>query len=360
MLIFFYIFKQFMKFTSGIVVLSMFMFVLSDLVDKYGRLFERYNASISDVVEYYLYETPFQMIQIIPFAALIGAIATMVMLNRSGEIIAIRASGVGPFRLAKGIVLGGLICAVFTIICSEYIVPKAVVMRNQLVDSLKGEKSIGAFDVSWMKSGRWIYTFQEYDLASKTLVGLKAFRRTNSNDSISQIWIADRAVYVTDTKRWMVVNRKKVKLAGGKVESVAKLPDRLFDLPYKPERLFKDERSPIELSFSELYMKVSEMKSASSQYRRYEVSLHVKIGYSLAALLLSLLGLKFGFTFERSSQIMKSLLLTIVIGIGYWFVLSSARALVLSSTLPAWIAGWSANIFLLFFVFLDVRKLSRF
>lgn len=360
MLIFNYVFKQFLKFTFGILLLAIFMFVLSDVIDKYGRLFEKYQASGTDVFLYYLYEIPFQVIQIAPFAALIGAISTMVVLNRNGEIIAIRAAGMGPFKLARGIIAGGVLCAVISFVGGEYVVPNAIIKRNQLVDKLKGDKSGSVSDNKWVKSGSWVYTYKKYDLTSKTLYGLQGFRRSDDKNALKQMWTSSKAVYDEDSSRWQVFGRKKVKFSGGNVKYLANLPDRLLSLPYKPERLFRDERMPLELSFSELTSKIREMKNTSSQYRRYEVSFHVKLGYCLAGLLLALLGVKFGFTFERSSQTMKSLLTTIVIGIGYWLVLSSSRALILSSTLPVWIAGWSANIFLAGVIFFEARKLTKF
>ena len=266
----------------------------------------------------------------------------------------------GPFKLAKGIIAGGMLCVVLSFVGGEYVVPNAIIKRNQLVDNLKGDKSGSVSDNKWVKSGAWVYSYKKYDIAVKTLYGLQGFRRSDDKNSLKQMWTSDKAVFDEGSGRWRVFGRKKVKFSDGNVKYLASLPDRLLSLPYKPERLFRDERMPLELSFSELTGKIREMKNTSSQYRKYEVSFHVKLGYCLAGLLLALLGVKFGFTSERSSQTMKSLLTTIVIGIGYWLVLSSSRALILSSTLPVWIAGWSANIFLASVIFFEARKLTKF
>ena len=359
MRIFFYILKLFLKLTAGILFLAMFMFVLSDLVDKYSRLFEKYNATSKQIFNYYLYEIPFQLIQILPFAALIGSIGAMIILNRSGEIIAIRAAGLGPLRIAKPIIFGGLLCMVFTFAASEELVPNAAIKKNKLVENLKGVVGGQLADTKWLRSGEWVYSFANFDLYSKSLLDVKGYKTRANGKGIKQMWGADQATYNDKLGNWTLSNHREVIFYKNSLKSNKYSITSAVDLPYKPNRLFKDERNPIELSYTELLMKISELKESGAQFRRHQVAFHVKLGYCFAALLLSLLGLKFGFKFERNTSIMKSLLISIFFGVGYWFVLSSTRALVLSGSLPTWLAGWSANIFLAGVMIIESKKITN-
>jgi lipopolysaccharide export system permease protein len=359
MKLFFYILRLFLKLTAGVLMLAVFMFVLSDLVDKYSRLFERYNATSTDIFYYYLYEIPFQAIQILPFAALIGSIGTMMMLNRTGEIIAIRAAGLGPFRILKPILAGGICFTILTLAISQSVIPKFSIKRNHLLETLKGRKVQSLSENRWVKKGDWVYTFSDYNLSTKTLSGVKAFRFGGSSISLKEVWRADKAVYDSKKERWVVKEKHNVKFLNVKKVKSKSSGTQVLKLPYEPMNLFKDERNPIEFSYLELVSKIRNMKKTGAQFRRFEVSLHVKLGYCFAALLLSVMGLKFGFTFERSSAVMKSLLMSISFGVGYWFVLSSVRAMVLSSSSPTWIAGWAANFFILVVIYFETRKLGR-
>lgn len=56
---------------------------------------------------------------------------------------------------------------------------------------------------------------------------------------------------------------------------------------------------------------------------------------------------------------MKYLLWSLVFGVGYYFVLSSTRAVALSSDLPTAVAGWGANLFLVMILFAEFRKMLK-
>lgn len=361
MRIFFYIFKLFNKLTAGVLTLAVFMFVLSDLAESYGDFFEKYGASGKEIAAYYAYQIPFQIVQILPFAALIGSIATMMLLNKSGEIVAIRAAGLGPYRIAKPIIFGGLLFLVLNFWFSHSVVPSNAVKRNRLVEQIKGGGSKSLLDAKWMKKDGWVYSYANYDLSRKALIGIKAFKIDEKSGRIQQMWEATKAVYDEKTKNWQLNGEFKASFKGKVLERFERISKFNSPLPYEPSKLFKDERLPIEFSYGELLERVRDLKAKGTQYRPYEVELHVKLGYCLAALLLSLLGIKFGFKFERSSAVMKSLFVTLVLGVGYWFVLSSMRALALSSsTLPPWVAGWGANIFLAAVVVLESKRLKKY
>lgn len=359
MRIFFYILSQFLKFTAGVLAVALFMFVLSDLVDKHSRFFVRFDATSLDIFKYYIYEIPFQLVQVLPFCALVGSIATMIILNRNGEIIPIRAAGVGPLRLARPILAGGLLLTLLTVFISHVLAPQFSIQKNLLIDQLKGEGEASLTNSRWKKSGSWIYAFGNYNIGQRALESLTAFELTFDDLEMKSIWTADKAVYDAKTKLWMVTGRTEVELDGGRVRSFEGGRAEMMELPYEPQKLFKDEREAIELSFTELSRRLEEAKQGGVAFRRLEVSLHVKAAYCVAALLLSLLGVKFAYLFERSTAMMKYLLWSLVFGVGYYFVLSSTRAVALSSDLPTAVAGWGANLFLVMILFAEFRKMLK-
>ena len=359
MKLFFYVFRLFLKFTAGVTFLAVFMFVLSDLVDKYGRMFDRYDATANDIFYYYIFQIPFQLIQILPFAALIGSIGTMIMLNRSGEVIAVRAAGVGPFGLFRPFLAGGVLFLTFTFLINQLVIPTFAIKRNRLVERLKGGGDQTLSESRWTIRNGWVYTFSDYDLQTKTLVGVRAFKLGNDKSSLAAVWKADRVAFDQNSQQWKAIEMATVRFLAKSTVTSNIVKEQMVSLPFEPKNLFNDDREPIEFSYSELWTKIDAMRNTGSQYRNYQTSFHVKVGYCFASILLSVLGLKFGFIFERSSVVMKNLIIALTLGVSYWFVLSSARAFVLSSSAPTWIAGWAANIFFLLVVFYEVKKLGR-
>ena len=91
----------------------------------------------------------------------------------------------------------------------------------------------------------------------------------------------------------------------------------------------------------------------------YRISWHMKLAYHLAALLISLLGLSFGYRLERTTETVKSLLVAFTIGVSYWFLLSICKALSTMGHLHPFFAGWLANFWLAAVVVWQLRGLHR-
>lgn len=360
MKIFIYILKLFSRNTIGVLSLCLFMYLLSDYLERYSRLFERYNASLLEIVEFYLCAVPFQIIQFIPISALVGSVATLIGLNRSGEIVAMRAAGVGPFRIGKPIFFGGILLTSVSILMSHFVIPQAAYHQNNVIGKLKGETRAILSDRKWMRDGNWFYSYDSFDVSTRSLKGVRGIRFSKVSHQIDKLWIAKRANYDDESELWSIEDKTDVNLVDERLIAYEKADSKTLDLPYKTKLLFKDTRDAVELSYTELIKKVAELRSTGSEYRRYEVALHVKFGYCFASLLLPLLGLKFGFSFERNVLVMRSIFATFGVGIGYWFILSTVRAFSLTGITPAWSAGWIANFFIFLVLGYELKKLNSF
>ncbi|NIW40244.1 MAG: LptF/LptG family permease, partial [candidate division Zixibacteria bacterium] len=117
-----YLLGKFMK----AVILSLFVFViimhLVHLIEHLDTYIDKH-ASITDVLKYYLYTTPFIIVLTIPIATLLGAIFTIGLMARRNELLAIKASGVSLWRIALPLLIAGFIISVCVFIASEEILP---------------------------------------------------------------------------------------------------------------------------------------------------------------------------------------------------------------------------------------------
>ena len=125
------------------------------------------------------------------------------LFNRGGEIVALRAAGLGPFRIGKPFFLGGLLFSVVTFYVSQVVVPRASIERNHLLEKLKGGTGgeSGAA-LRWVKDGSWVYSFSNYILAEKTLENVKAFKYAGGGEVLQQLWGAKTAVYDEGENVW--------------------------------------------------------------------------------------------------------------------------------------------------------------
>jgi lipopolysaccharide export LptBFGC system permease protein LptF len=131
-------------------------------------------------------------------------------------------------------------------------------------------------------------------------------------------------------------------------------------LPIEPKKLKKDRRKPNELSIRELSDLIERGEQSGADTVPYKVELQSKFAYPFAAFVVSLIGLKFGYKSERSTETVKGVLVAFFIGISYWFVLSAGRALGLQGSVSPFWAAWMANFVILGIIATDAwvgRKL---
>jgi lipopolysaccharide export system permease protein len=121
----------------------------------------------------------------------------------------------------------------------------------------------------------------------------------------------------------------------------------------------RETRLPNELSSSELKEKIKLGEAAGSDILHFEVDLHVKFAFHFASFVVSLIGLKFGYKSERSMESAKSILLAVILGVSYWFILNAGRAMGKQGGLPPIVAAWSANVIIFAFAWYSIIRSSR-
>ena len=346
MILFKYVLREYLKYVAGTVLLCLFLFILFDFIHKTTNYFARYEPAADLIFRFYLYQVPFQLVQIFPIASLLASVVTMVLLNRSNEVSAMRAAGMTPARIAAPLGAGGLLLTFCSVLLGEVIVPQTSGKMHFVTDVLiEGEEAF-ATDKSahWVRSGDKIFHFRDYDHHLKTLSDIRlvsvgeSFLPSNALHAMSARWIAARDMWQLKKVRQVSFN------AGGELIDIESSSDLMEALPVRPEKLSADRRLPDEMSLSELGDRISHGARLGANVLELRIAWHVKLAYPLAAFLISLIGITFGYRSERTTETVKSILLAFGLGISYWFVLSAARALAGAGDLPPFLAGWLANL----------------
>src|SRR5690606_295818 len=109
-------------------------------------------------------------------------------------------------------------------------------------------------------------------------------------------------------------------------------------------KLKRDRRAPNERSMGELYDLVSRGEKTGAEIKNYKVDMHMKFSFYFAAFVLSLIGLKFGYRSERSTETALWTLLALGLGVLYFFMINAASALARQDYLPVVLGAWMANI----------------
>lgn len=360
MRIFSYILREYLKYVIGNIVLTVFLFVLFDFIHKTTKYFAEYNAKSQDILRFYLTQVPSQIVQALPIASLLASVVCMVLLSRTNEITAMRASGMGPLQIGAPLAFGGLVLSLGSLLASEFLLPGLAQKVRFVQDVLiEGHKEGGTGQSSkWVRDGQTLLSFKEFDPLTQILWGVSIidlkdnFRPVRATE-------AEQGLFQNETGKWRLSGVRTFHFRrNGTLDFVVPKAALELDLPFDPKKLKRDERRPAELSFQELQEAIGRGDRSGIDTLPLKVEVHGKLAYPFAAFVVSLIGLKFGYKSERVTETAKGVLIAFFIGISYWFVLSAGRALGLRGDINPVFAAWLPNIVVLAFVLIDA-SLSR-
>lgn len=139
-----YLLKRF--FLTFVVSLLCFVLVFDvvNLVEHVGQFLES-DATLMDIILYYVYFTPFIVVLTCPIATLLAAIFSVGLLAKNNELTAMKASGVSLYRLTMPLLLGGVVIACLLWVFGEMVMPEANYRKNLIkVEKIDQRKPVSA------------------------------------------------------------------------------------------------------------------------------------------------------------------------------------------------------------------------
>jgi lipopolysaccharide export system permease protein len=362
--LFFYILRDFFKYVVGALLLTLFLFILFDFIHKTTRYFPRYKPSALLVFKMYLYQMPGHILQAMPIAALLASVTAMVLLGRTNELTAMRAVGMGPVRIGTPLFVGGVILALSSWVLNEYVIPVSA-GRMHYVEEVQIE-GVPSFEiaqgVSWLRQGDMIYNFGKYDPESQAFHNLRISRIAHDFTPI-QSMEALSAKNLGNDSGWRLSGVSLMDFdEQGNVSGISRKDEIVIKMPVDVQKLQRERRLPGEMSRRELLVQIKGGENSGRDILPLKVDYHLKLAFPFAAIVVSLLGLKFMYSSERSAETARSILLALGIGMSYWFLQNSFLALGRRGNLSPLLSAWAANVVLLGIVAWDgwrARATSR-
>lgn len=345
LILYLYVLRDFIKYVIGTLVLCTFLFILFDFIHRSTKYFAEHKAETRYIVEFYLTQIPQQMIQVLPIASLLSGMVVMVLLSRTNEITAMRACGMGPFRIAAPVISGGLLLSVAAFFFGEFVAPYASARMHYVQDVLiEGSKADEArTNASWRRIDNSLFHFSNYDPTAKILHGV-TITSLDSRHRTSRIDFIRKAQFNEDNGKWNAENIVTRSFTDdGHLGSLTKKDKLEMLLPFEVEKLVKERRKTEELSLAEMKTDVKRGRRAGLDVATLYLDMHAKFAFYFASLFVSILGLRFAYRSERNVETARGVLLAIGIGISYWFILNAFKAVGKRGILPPMLAAWGAN-----------------
>lgn len=252
--------------------------------------------------------------EMLPIAALIGALLGLGGLANSSELVVMRTAGISTRRLVGMVAISGFVLLVITALIGEFIGPPldyfARNMRNEAV--YEQEEDFG--NAAWVKDGPVILHLERINTEFE-FGGIYLYRFKDDN-SLYSIARAENAG-IDDADKWVLENFRATRFVDEGVQVVqSSLAVESFDI--NSELLGITLVKPISLSARGLLSYIHYLKKNGLTAERYQTELWSRISRTVTVIVMPMLALAFVFGSLRSAGYGTRLILGVLIGLGYF------------------------------------------
>ncbi len=284
------------------------LFVLIDVLSNLERLLAK-GPFLTVMGDYLVAAVPLAYCQIAPGTFLMAAMFTLSSLNRSNELLALRASGVSIYRVLSPIIVASLLAAGIMAAVQEMVIPA----QADTIRRMGKDKPVSSVILS--DTGGNVFKVARYFPADKRAEDM-VVTVFYPNGSKHWSFHATAAQFDRDRKGWVL---HKVRMythdEAGRLQVALDRKSGLR-LPYVayPEYLFRTDIVPSDIESADRDVNYLTFAQLNSQYHRQKylphlrVKLHSRIASPLACFVLLLLGVPFALRTGR-----KALLLNVAV-----------------------------------------------
>jgi lipopolysaccharide export system permease protein len=289
------------------------LFGLFDMIGELDQVHAQgYTASRAFL--FVLLGIPGRIQELLPIAALIGAIFALVRLAMNSEFTVMRASGLSLGRLASHMILLGLLFGAANLVVGEYIAPPAERLAQQIkIRSTQGIVAQEFRSGLWAKDGHTFINIRQL-LPDSTLLGVRMYE-FDDHFQLRRIRLAESARW-TKASQWELKNVTDTLIdpTGTRINQQTFAE---WKSPITPDLLSALMVNPDRMALTTLWSYVNYLKDSRQKATRYEIALWNKLAAPLAAPVMLLLALPFAYQQPRSGKLGTKVLLGIMIGLGF-------------------------------------------
>jgi lipopolysaccharide export system permease protein len=344
-----YILKKFISTTVFMVLIFSVIAVAIDTSEKADDFVKSGLSSYQIAKQYYLGFVPFIISMIFPLMVFIAVIFFTSKMAGKSELVAILAGGVRFNRLLRPYFLGAFLLGGIFWISTQYLIPKANVIRGNFqatyIDSKssyeQGEYSKRSRNYYLRVDGNTYAGMRNYDTLSKSANDF--FMDRLSGTKMVYNLRADYIRWDTATKKWKLQNAIERHLDGAKEVSKV-IPEMTININIKPQEIRFDKYLKDKMTTPELkqYIKAEESRG-SEGLNDYKVERYRRDATPISVFILTMIG---AIIASRKTRGGSGLHLAVGIITAALFVVMDKFSLTFSTkgNFPPLLAAWMPNI----------------
>jgi lipopolysaccharide export system permease protein len=335
-----------MRVVMGVVVALLGVLVsilLIDLVEEMRTLGTRTELGLVAAVRLTLLKTPMLIEQTLPFIVLAGTMMAVVGLNRSSELIAMRAAGVSAWRFLAPAGLVGIVLGVAVITALNPLGARFYQMfEAEKADALQQYSASTPRNGVWIRQGdqdgQVVIHADSVDATGATLHGATFMFFEMESDALRFTRRIRAANAELKPGFWQLTDIVEATPGGRPTRHAHLAIPTSLDASEMLDRFV----APATLSFWALPAFIHEARQAGFSPTRYEIKWQSLLAYPLLLAVMAGLGAAFSLQLQRLGHLARWGAAGVGIGLLLFFYGQLASAFAITQTVPAAAAAWSA------------------
>jgi LPS export ABC transporter permease LptG len=325
-------------FSSLFIIITLFQ-----LLDYITR--NRINWSV--VADYLIFLLPMIINYVTPLAVLVAVMITFGILQKTSQLVALKASGLSIYRLAAPVLLASVLLSAFVFLNQDYVLPFTNRRQNNLRYLIrKGQEPPQTF---YQTTNQWIFgidsrifNYAHFDVSNNTFAGLSVLDLSREPFGIKRRIYARRAWWDDEQQQWVLERGWERRFEGERPVAYEAFDRRYVALAEGPDYFKKDSRGSSSMTLVELRSKIADLSRSGFDVLDLRIALQSKIAFPLACLVMVIVALPFSFSVGKRGALY-GVAIGMAIGLTYWGLLSLFEQMGRYEMLPPVLAAWGPN-----------------
>lgn len=322
-----YIIKSVLNIFIICLFVFLFLYIIIDILSYLDDILKQ-QVGIKTLIQYYLLYMPVIFVQVAPFSCLLATLYTFAKLNRSSEIIAMRASGLSILSLTKTVIIFGFIISVLVFWASDSIVPLSSAFKQKLKYSMenktekgqsKNKETITNLSMYGLKNS--LFFINKFSASDNTMEGIIILEHDKEQNIIRKI-VANKGIYRKG--KWLFYQTITYDFdLNGQLKNEPKfLNEEIMPIQETPDQFLSQRQLPDFMTTAQLkdyILKLSKC-GATTVVRNLKVDLYQRHMSPLLSAIIILLAIPFALKIKKYSTGISSLGISIILAFSYYVV----------------------------------------
>lgn len=301
---------------AAIVLLA--LLALAGFIEFVGQLDDTGTGdyTLGGAVLYAALRLPLLSVEMLPMAALLGALLGLGGLAAHSELVAMRAAGISARRLSGAVAISGVVLAVIGAALGEFIAPPLDQFARKYRNSARNETDLVGQRSTWVRDGNTIFNVER--ISSELEFGGVFVFEVGPDLALESVGHADRAGLDAD-ERWVLENFQQTRFTPERIAGDVE-PRSVQEHNLNAELLGIAALKPSSLSLRGLVDYLRYLKTNRLDATAYQTEFWNRVANAVSIVLMPMLAIGFVFGSLRRAGAGARLLVGVLVGLAYFLV----------------------------------------